>query len=53
MRSARRAVVLPFLFASSLALGHRAPEQERSVVAVLRFDNNTGDAPDHGEHGVV
>ncbi|HUF76898.1 MAG TPA: CsgG/HfaB family protein [Longimicrobiales bacterium] len=43
MRRARRTLVLPFLIASSLAFGHPPQEQERSVVAVLRFDNNTGD----------
>jgi TolB-like protein len=43
MRPARSALVLPSLIAASLAFGPPAREQERSVVAVLRFDNNTGD----------
>jgi TolB-like protein len=44
MRRARRALVMPFLIASGWAYAQPLPEQERSVVAVLRFDNNTGDA---------
>jgi TolB-like protein len=42
MRHTRRALVFPLLLAAALAAGAALQEQERSVVAVLRFDNNTG-----------
>jgi TolB-like protein len=43
MRHTPRALALPLLLAAALAAGASQQEQERSVVAVLRFDNNTGD----------
>jgi TolB-like protein len=43
MRHTRRALVFPLLLAAALAAGAALQEQERSVVTVLRFDNNTGD----------
>jgi TolB-like protein len=44
MRRPPSAVVLPILLAGVLIAGATPQSQERSVVAVLRFDNNTGDA---------
>jgi TolB-like protein len=44
MRPPRLTRVLPLVLASVLAAGATPQEQDRSVVAVLRFDNNTGDA---------
>ena len=41
MRRARFTLALPLLLAAALAAG--SPPQEKTVVAVLRFDNNTGD----------
>jgi TolB-like protein len=43
MRSVRRALVATALFAASLAAVPPAQAQERTVVAVLRFDNNPGE----------
>ncbi len=41
MHRARLMLALPLLLASTLAAG--SPQQEKTVVAVRRFDNNTGD----------